>query len=85
MQISQDKLGRWVVIRRYRWAIASAVFWSNCVLVYVVLVVLAAAKGRSPSVQEIFWLVLSVAFLVQSGIALTGHHRERAAGRTEVN
>lgn len=79
----RDKLGRLVVIRRYRWALASAVFWSICALVYVALGVLAAAKGRSLGVQEIFWLVLSVAFVVQSGIALTWHRRERAAGRAE--
>lgn len=85
MPMSQEQLGRFVVIRRYRWALASAVFWSICALIYITLGVLAAATGKSLGVQEIFWLVLSVGFVVQSGIALIWHRSEHAAGRFEVD
>jgi len=85
MPISQEKLGRFVVIRRYRWALAAAVFWSISALIYITLSVLAVVRGKPPGAFEIFWLVLSVGFGVQSGIALIWHRREHAAGRFEVD
>lgn len=85
MTISQQKLGRFVVIRRYRWALASGIFWSVSVLIYVTLGVLAAARGKALGGQEIYWLVLSVAFTIQSGIAVVWNRRERAAGRPNLN
>ncbi len=85
MTISQEKLGRFAVIRRYRWALAGSVFWSISALVYITLIVVAVVTGESVGFQEIFWLVLSVGFVVQSGISLVWHRRERAAGRFEAN
>jgi len=85
MPISQEKLGRFAVIRRYRWALAGSIFWSISTLVYITLIVLAAVTGRSLGFQEIFWLVLSVGFVIQSGISVMWHRRERAAGRFEVD
>ena len=66
-------------------ALATAIFWSACELTYVTLAVLAAVRGRPLCGQEIFWLALSVAFTIQSGIAVVSHRRERAAGRLNLN
>ena len=85
MSIRQAKLGRFAFIRRYRWALAGSVFWSIATLIYITLIVLAVATGRSLGFLQIFWLVLSVGFLIQSGISLVWHRRERAAGRFEVD
>ena len=85
MPISQEKLGHFVVIRRYRWALAGSMFWSISTLIYISLIVLAAATGKSLGFLEIFWLVLSVCFVIQSGTSLVWHRRERAAGRFQVN
>lgn len=85
MPISQETLGRFTVIRRYRWALAGSIFWSMSTLIYITLIVLAVATGKSPGFQQLFWLVLSVGFVIQSGISFVWHRRERAAGRSEVD
>ncbi|WP_090478179.1 hypothetical protein [Nakamurella panacisegetis] len=57
------------------------IFWSISVVVHIVLVV----AGISLGLQEIWWLTLSVALVVQSGVSLVWHRRERTAGRFEVD
>lgn len=84
MPISQEKLGRFAVIRRYRWALAGSIFWLVCALIYITFVVLSLVKGKPIGFQEVLWLILSLVFMVQNGISLVWHRRERAVGRIEL-
>ena len=81
MPISQEKLGHFAVIRSYRWALAASIFWSISTLAYITLIVLAVVKGKALSFYQVFWLVLSIGFVVQSDISLVWHRRERVASR----
>lgn len=72
MPISQEKLGHFVVIRRYRWALVGAVAWSISILASISLIVLAVVTGKSLSFQEISGLSSVSASLFKAGVRWYG-------------